>query len=1398
MFQYKNEKINNRNYNSRVKDKNLKNLITLLVVLSLLLVLLIPAQKVYAVDEDISASFTDPNFRQAVWEWLGNTGEPGSFTRGELAGRLQKSPGNYTLDVRSRHITSLNGIENFQGLYLFELHCPFNDLESLPELPNTLESLECQGNKLTELPVLPATLKYLYCHANQLTTLPSLPDGLELLYCCGNNLNSLPELPYSLTTLKCERNNLTAMPDLPDSLEELWCGGDNLYTELPQLNNGLRELHCVDSNVATMPDLPASLKVLECRGEFTTLPDLPAGLETLWVQCLNTLPVLPDSLKKLDCNYNYFTNLPDLPGGLIELDCAYNRLVSLPNLPASLTSIDCSNNFINVFAGLDKTTLDNCSASTKHTTPQYRCYLHEIPPSLSPGSTWQMTQKMRLITSSSNGTEWGYGGQYEEYKQGEGWFIYNRYWPIDAFTFSSSDDSIASVSADGMITAQGEGVCNIYAMFHGIDSEYTKIIIPVRVGIINPADNISDSFTDPNFRQAVWEWLGNTGEPGSFTKQDLIDRMPIQNNILDVSELNITSLEGLQNFDGTGLQELSISSCHVSSLPTLPDTLTILNCSCNLLSSLPALPDTLTELWCSENQLSSLPTLPDTLTILECTNNQLSSLPALPDTLGSLSCGENQLRNLPALPDTLVNLYCQKNLLTNLTSYSPQQLGISRNYINIWAEPIKSVIEYYGPTPHIPITPQYKIFYQGNDISMDPGQTRQIEEKFVRQLSDDGETWYDGDAWYGDLSNVALDEFTFSSSDNTIATVDEEGVITAHNSGSCEMILLFQGIDAEFTRVRIPVQVGAGFIITPNSVKEGYEETSINVNGHNTHFVQDETVLQITDKNNTDVTGNSSLVVTDATTAAILLKPGLVNSNSPYSISLSTGGEVIMVSLLVEPAVSVSPSIAINPSVLKKGYATTQLVVSGNNTHFQEGSTSIVIKDKDGTEIMDKASLSITDENSVVINLEAGLLPAQSPYTIILSTGSETVSGNLKIKVSSPGGNRGGGSTTEEILKKNPYVRITSPENGQSYTLGSKVHINGEASDVSSVKFLVKILSEDNITQTDTLKTPVAPEIVDVVVTPNAGAAGESFNFKVLVQNKPSNLLLQFKLPNGTWMTEDSCKTNPAFVFDVEKGVPGANSIYTYSKDVTINTAGLESQQYQRWFRVNAEGYQPYEGQLTVKPPSTIRVYSNNQLLKFDIDPFITNGSLMVPLKDLCDSLDIDVSWDHDTKRAIAGKNETTIEFVVGATSGIVNGQTVSMDQPAMLINSKAIIPLRYICDAMGFSIKWDEQTTSVNITTNANPLVIKHVIFNQSTYIQSEELVLVVDVVGNPTEVILKIPDLNIEAFLYNVFGWEWATYDIDLTEVGSFDYEIEASTNNGEHKKKAGTIIVDSLTNE
>ena len=167
---------------------------------------------------------------------------------------------------------------------------------------------------------------------------------------------------------------------------------------------------------------------------------------------------------------------------------------------------------------------------------------------------------------------------------------------------------------------------------------------------------------DSNFRNVL-----KTIYPICFNASNQMDTTcsAIVNEIeLYLYRKNIESIEGIQYFKN--LKELFCYESNLSSLPVLPNSLSLLDCSFNQLSSLPSLPSSLTHLNCENNQLSSLPSLPSSLTYLNCGNNPLKSLPSLPSSLTGLYCYANQLSSLPSLPGSLTGLYCGGNLLSSL------------------------------------------------------------------------------------------------------------------------------------------------------------------------------------------------------------------------------------------------------------------------------------------------------------------------------------------------------------------------------------------------------------------------------------------------------------------------------------------------------------------------------------------------------------------------------------------------------------------------------------------------------------------------------------------------------------------------------------------------------------
>jgi ABC-type glycerol-3-phosphate transport system substrate-binding protein len=65
----------------------------------------------------------------------------------------------------------------------------------------------------------------------------------------------------------------------------------------------------------------------------------------------------------------------------------------------------------------------------------------------------------------------------------------------------------------------------------------------------------------------------------------------------------------------------------------------------------------------------------------------------------------------------------------------------------------------------------------------------------------------------------------------------------------------------------------------------------------------------------------------------------------------------------------------------------------------------------------------------------------------------------------------------------------------------------------------------------------------------------------------------------------------------------------------------------------------------------------------------------------------------------------TTIEVFIGKTTGTVNGKATTLDQGAVIKNSRTLVPLRFITEAMGATVAWDAATRTANINLADNKI---------------------------------------------------------------------------------------------
>ncbi|RYX85852.1 copper amine oxidase N-terminal domain-containing protein [bacterium] len=98
--------------------------------------------------------------------------------------------------------------------------------------------------------------------------------------------------------------------------------------------------------------------------------------------------------------------------------------------------------------------------------------------------------------------------------------------------------------------------------------------------------------------------------------------------------------------------------------------------------------------------------------------------------------------------------------------------------------------------------------------------------------------------------------------------------------------------------------------------------------------------------------------------------------------------------------------------------------------------------------------------------------------------------------------------------------------------------------------------------------------------------------------------------------------------------------------------------------------------------------------------PQSVNGRLLVPLRAIFEALGAQVDFAGGTVRAQRGS--TQLQLQIGSQAAVVNGQNRTLDVPAQAIFGRTFVPLRFVGEALGAGVAFNNATQTVSITSPA------------------------------------------------------------------------------------------------
>src|ERR1700678_367052 len=106
-----------------------------------------------------------------------------------------------------------------------------------------------------------------------------------------------------------------------------------------------------------------------------------------------------------------------------------------------------------------------------------------------------------------------------------------------------------------------------------------------------------------------------------------------------------------------------------------------------------------------------------------------------------------------------------------------------------------------------------------------------------------------------------------------------------------------------------------------------------------------------------------------------------------------------------------------------------------------------------------------------------------------------------------------------------------------------------------------------------------------------------------------------------------------------------------------------------------------------------VTVIVNGNTMSFDQPPVEQAGRVFVPLRGVFEQLGASVVYQNGQINATG--DGRTVSLQIGSTQATVDGQSQTLDQAPFVEGSRTLVPLRFVAQALGASVDWNNNTST-------------------------------------------------------------------------------------------------------
>jgi len=106
----------------------------------------------------------------------------------------------------------------------------------------------------------------------------------------------------------------------------------------------------------------------------------------------------------------------------------------------------------------------------------------------------------------------------------------------------------------------------------------------------------------------------------------------------------------------------------------------------------------------------------------------------------------------------------------------------------------------------------------------------------------------------------------------------------------------------------------------------------------------------------------------------------------------------------------------------------------------------------------------------------------------------------------------------------------------------------------------------------------------------------------------------------------------------------------------------------------------------------------NADTVSLDAPPVIKNGRTLIPVRFISEALGAEITWDPVFQVIDIVLGNDTIRLQIGKSFASVNNKKIAIDTAPIIDHGRTMVPVRFISEALGAEVVWDDATKTVTI----------------------------------------------------------------------------------------------------